>query len=167
MKSADFSPANPLPVTLPEFVAHAGTDKSRHPLEYWINSFRRHHEKLTGMAGRVFFRLVPWCLVALMPSCVVATKDTYVSLGGKSAYKSATFGVVHDHEASFREGTLAATLVAGAYYSAATAAAKEVTSQVATKQATKQAINASDNAAAVSIEGLQQATAQKALEVVP
>lgn len=164
---ADFSPANPLPVkTLPEFVAHAGTDKSRHPLEYWINSFRRHHEKLTGMAGRVFFRLVPWCLVALMPSCVVATKDTYVSLGGKSAYKSATFGVVHDHEASFREGTLAATLVAGAYYSAATAAAKEVTSRTAAKEGTKLGIIQSNNAKDIAIEGIK-ADVTKATFVPP
>jgi len=95
-------------------------------------------------------------LVALlMPSCVVATKDTYVSLGGKSAYKSATFGVVHDHNKSFRDGTLAAASIAGLYYSAATAAAREASSQVATKEATKTTVNASNNATSVAIEGIK------------
>lgn len=109
------------------------------------------------------------CCISLLfslCSCVIATKDTYASLGGKGAYRSATFGVVSDHEASFRDGTLAATLVAGAYYSAATAAAKEVTSQVATKQATKQAINAT-NAAAATEQAAIAADVTKATFVPP
>lgn len=116
---------------------------------------RVRHQTARGACGLL-------CLV--LSSCVVATKDTYVSLGGKSAYRSATFGVVHDHNKSFRDGTLAAALIAGSYYSAATAAAKEVTSQVATKEATKTAINSSNNAAAVSIETIKAGVATEAIK---
>lgn len=85
------------------------------------------------------------CILALCcTSCVVANKDMFVALGGKSSYKSRDFGVVTNLDKSFRDGTLAASAIAGLYYSAATAAAQEVTSQAALKEATKQ--NASNNA---------------------
>ena len=60
----------------------------------------------------------------------------------------------------------AATALAGFFWSEAAQSA-EVTSQVAVKEATKLGTVQSNNATALGIEGLNQATAQKALEVVP
>lgn len=87
-------------------------------------------------------------------------------VGGKGTYRSATHGIAFNGEKSFREAALAATLVAGAYYSAATAAVKEGSAQIATKETSKQVINASNNAKDVAIKGLEETTKQKALEVV-
>lgn len=63
---------------------------------------------------------------------------TYASLGGKGAYRKG-FGVMHHHEKSFRDATVAATALAAGYYGAATARATEATNQLALKEATKQA----------------------------
>lgn len=99
-------------------------------------------------------------LPMLMSSCVVANKNMVASLGGKGAFKSATFGLVWDHEQSFRDGTVAATALAGAYFSSVVSKAKEVTAQSANANATQQAINASNNATAVELGAQEAATTQ-------
>lgn len=82
-------------------------------------------------------------LALLLPSCVFvreADSDgsdaTYVSLGGKGAYRRGV-GVIHDHNQSFRDAAIAAATIAGSAFSAATAAERELSSRTAT-QATEQ-----------------------------
>lgn len=96
------------------------------------------------------FKLAGWLVLLLLTlvcltSCVIMHEQdgegrsaTYASLGGKGAYRKG-FGVMHHHEKSFRDATVAATALAAGYYGAATARATETTNQLALKEATKQA----------------------------
>ncbi|HSI63500.1 MAG TPA: hypothetical protein VLE43_10285 [Candidatus Saccharimonadia bacterium] len=87
--------------------------------------------------------------VALSSCVILHERDgegksaTYASLGGKGAYRKG-YGVVHNHEKSFRDGAVLAGTLATSYFGAVTAKATEVTSQVALKEATRK--HASDNA---------------------
>ena len=72
----------------------------------------------------------------LLSSCVYATKDRMVSLGGASAYKSAGFGLVHDHNDSFRAGAATVGIVAGLAAGAWQHAATETTTRAINSNAT-------------------------------
>lgn len=98
-----------------------------------------------------FFRAA-WfiCMPAVMGSCVVVHERdgegksaTYASLGGKGAYRRG-YGVIHNHERSFRDGAVVAGALATSYFGAVTAQAAEATNQVALKEATRK--HASHNA---------------------
>ncbi|RBP37023.1 hypothetical protein DES53_115164 [Roseimicrobium gellanilyticum] len=69
--------------------------------------------------------------------------STYASLGGKGAYRKG-YGVIHQHEKSFRDGAVLAGTLATSYFGTVTAQATEATSQVALKESTRKHV--SDNA---------------------
>lgn len=88
--------------------------------------------------------------VLFLCSCVVmherdgeGRSATYASLGGKGAYRKG-YGVIHNHERSFRDGAVLVGTVATSYFGAVTTQAQEATNQVALKQST--AKHVSDNA---------------------
>lgn len=88
--------------------------------------------------------------VMFLCSCVVMHERdgeghsaTYASLGGKGAYRKGV-GLMHNHEKSFRDGMVAAGVLASGYFGAVATKATEATNQVALKEASKQA--ASNNA---------------------
>lgn len=68
---------------------------------------------------------------------------TYASLGGKGAYRKG-YGVIHNHEKSFRDGAILVGTVATGYFGSIATRATEATNQVALKEATAQ--KAADNA---------------------
>lgn len=61
---------------------------------------------------------------------------TYASLGGKGAYRKG-YGVIHNHEKSFRDGAVLVGTLATSYFGSVAAQATEATNQVALKEATK------------------------------
>jgi hypothetical protein len=86
----------------------------------------------------------------VLSSCVImherdgeGKSATYASLGGKGAYRKG-YGVIHNHEKSFRDGAVMVGTLATSYFGAVTTQAAEATNQVALKEATRKHV--SDNA---------------------
>ncbi len=92
---------------------------------------------------KTFFLLA---LTFSVSCCTYSDASRNIALGGRGAYKSKVFAVTWDNEKSFSDGTIAATAVAGLYYSAAQAAAREATARVESTNRSAEAINASNNA---------------------
>jgi hypothetical protein len=85
-----------------------------------------------------------------LSSCVVmherdgeGKSATYASLGGKGAYRKG-YGVIHNHEKSFRDGAVLVGTLATSYFGAVTTQATEATNQVELKESTRKHV--SDNA---------------------
>lgn len=98
---------------------------------------------------------IPLLLVAaLLSSCMVANENTVASLGGKGAYKGKNFGVIWDHENSFRDGAILATAAVGAWANVASTKAAEATTRAVDANRSAEAINASNNAAKIASEGI-------------
>lgn len=100
-------------------------------------------------------------LPLFMTSCVVANGNMVASMGGKFAYKGKDFGIISDHEGSFRDAAVLAGLAVGAWQTVAATKAAEATKQVASSNATKQAINASNNTTA-EVLGAQKTSVELA-----
>lgn len=95
-------------------------------------------------------KFLPITVALCLSSCVVMHERdgqdkhaTYASLGGKGAYRKG-YGVIHNHEKSFRDGAIAATTLAASYFGSVATQAAEATNQAGIKAST--AKHASDNA---------------------
>ncbi|QIF01903.1 hypothetical protein G5S37_10310 [Roseimicrobium sp. ORNL1] len=102
------------------------------------------------MNARPIVRAMLGASFLALSSCVVmherdgeGRSATYASLGGKGAYRKG-YGVIHNHEKSFRDGAVMVGTLATSYFGAVTTQAAEATNQVALKEATRKHV--SDNA---------------------
>jgi hypothetical protein len=97
------------------------------------------------------FLLIP----LLLSSCVVASKDAVMAVGGKGAYKSRDFGLVFDNEGSFRDAAALAGVGIGAWQSVASQRSADALNAARSSDATQLGAIQSNNAKDIAIEGIK------------
>lgn len=89
-------------------------------------------------------------------------RDRMFSFGGTTSQRGADgSSMVHDHQQSFRDATIAATAIAGSVASASVSKAQEATKRAADTNATNATINASNNATQVELAKIAAEAAPK------